>query len=365
MRLGLVIYNSLESVSGGYRYDRELVQHLQRCGDKVQVFALPWRSYLRHLGDNLAASWWRTLLSAKIDLLLQDELNHPSLFWLNRRLRGRVSYPLVAIVHHLRSSERRPVWQNRLYAWVERRYLLGVDGFIFNSEATRQAVATLAPPSAAQLHVVAHPGRDPSLPPMEEAEVAQRCTQPGPLRLLFLGNVIPRKGLHTLLEACRCLPSEAVTLTVVGNLEMDRRYAAAIRRAVRRNGLVERVRLCGYLGETELREVVRYHQVLAVPSSYEGFGIVYLEGMAWGLPALATTAGGAAEVVTHGVNGLLLPPEDPQALAEVILSLHHDRRRLLTMSLAALERYRAHPTWEESAARIRAFLTSMVRPSAE
>ena len=82
----------------------------------------------------------------------------------------------------------------------------------------------------------------------------------------------------------------------------------------------------------------------------------YLEGMGFGLPAIATTAGGASEIITNGVNGFLVPPADPLALKDRILQLAGDRGLLAEMSLAALERYRGHPTWEQSAHRIRSFL---------
>ena len=60
------------------------------------------------------------------------------------------------------------------------------------------------------------------------------------------------------------------------------------------------------------------HHLLAVPSSYEGFGIVYLEGMHFGLPAIAGTDGAAKEIITHGQNGFLVRPGNPQALAHHI-----------------------------------------------
>ena len=105
MRIGLVIYGSLDTLSGGYLYDRMLVEHLRRQGDEVEIFSLPWRDYARHLTDNLSTGLLRRLQGSRLDVLLQDELNHPSLFWLNRRL--HVNYPIVSIVHHLRSSEKR------------------------------------------------------------------------------------------------------------------------------------------------------------------------------------------------------------------------------------------------------------------
>ena len=117
---------------------------------------MPWRPYGRGLLDNLSPALLERLRRASFDLLLQDELVHPSLFRLNHWLRRRVSYPLVAIVHHLRCCEARPAWQNRLYRQVERQYLTSVDGFIFNSHTTRIEVERLA--GAGRPAVVAPPG---------------------------------------------------------------------------------------------------------------------------------------------------------------------------------------------------------------
>ena len=143
MRIGLIIYGSLDTLTGGYLYDRLLVEHLRRHGDQVDIISLPWRTYGRHLGDNLSLNLYGRLRHASFDALLQDELNHPSLFWLNQRLRRYVRYPIVTIVHLLRCSEPRPAWHNQLYRWVERRYLKGLDGLVFNSQTTQVAVEQL------------------------------------------------------------------------------------------------------------------------------------------------------------------------------------------------------------------------------
>jgi glycosyltransferase involved in cell wall biosynthesis len=96
--------------------------------------------------------------------------------------------------------------------------------------------------------------------------------------------------------------------------------------------------------------------VLVVPSSYEGFGIVYLEGMCFGLPAIGTTAGAANEIITDAMDGFLIDPENAKELAER-LNVLNDRRDLLTrMSLAARKRYLRQPKWEETAHGIREFL---------
>lgn len=354
MRLGLIIYGDLDTISGGYLYDRKLVAHLRGQGDEVAVFSLSWRHYLAHLRDNVSRALLTRLQEAPLDILLQDELNHPSLAWLNRRLRRSVSYPIVSIVHHLRCSETHRRWQNWLYRQVERRYLQSVDAFIYNSRTTRQAVTSLL--GDTRPAIVAYPAGDRWGAAWTAPQVAARGQASGPLRLLFVGNLIPRKGLHVLLEALTALPLQQWRLQVVGADEVEPRYTARVRAQVRRLGLSGAVSFRGLLDDAALQQEYQRSHILVVPSLYEGFGIVYLEAFAFGLPVIASTAGGAGEVVQDDVNGYLIAPGDVATLRRRLQRLARDREQLIRLGTAALQSYRNHPTWTQTTAHIRTFL---------
>lgn len=354
MRVGLIIYGDLQNISGGYIYDRKLVEHLRRKGDHVEVISLPWRGYSRHLGDNLSRTLWRRLYRASLDILVEDELNHPSLFWINRWLSDKTSYPIVSLVHHLRCSEHRPAWQNRLYRWIERLYLNSVNGFVFNSQTTARVVEGMI--SSRRPTVVAYPGGDRLNPKMERVQILKRARKRTPLQVIFVGNVIPRKGLDFLISGLYHLSPDTWHLEVIGSLTADPTYAQCIRHQIARKGLEDHVRLSGSLPDGELASRLAQSHVLAMPSSYEGFGIVYLEAMGFGLPAIASNAGATPELITHGREGFLMRPGDIAGLARCVEALHRDRRNLAKVSLAALERYREYPTWNESSERIRRFL---------
>lgn len=354
MRVGLVIYGSLETLSGGFLYDRRLVEHLRRCGDTVEIISLPWQAYPRLLAHNLSPSIARRLRELDADLLLQDELNHPSLFLLNR---FRRKIPTISIVHHLRCLEERPAWQNRFYRRIERAYLESVDGFLCNSSTTLETVRAVLPaPHRDKPHRVALPGGGRLDPHISSEELRRRALSPGPLQILFAGSVIPRKGLHHLLRALKQIERTDWRLTVAGSLQTDPAYSRRVQRQAAQAGLRERARFAGAVPEAELAELMRGAHVLAVPSAYEGFGIVYLEGMGFGLPALASGQGGAAELVREGENGFLIGPGEVEALAEHLAWLAENREGLLEMSLAARQTYLAHPTWEESMNTARQFL---------
>jgi len=298
-------------------------------------------------------------MQKRLDILLQDELEHPALFFLNQRLQNQISCPIISIVHHLRSEEWRPSWQNHLYRIIERRYLLSVDGFIFNSETTQASVNQLCGKEGNG--VVAYPCGNPKLVPnITEAEIAERAIESGPLRIIFVGNVIRRKGLHILLSSLLHLPSESCFLTVIGSLSADRVYVRTIQKQIQANRLESRVTLMDAVPDGELTAHLKSAQLLAVPSFYEGFGIVYLEGMGFGLPAIGSSAGGAREVITHDESGFLTPAGDVSALVEYIGTLSRNRELLSVMARKAYQRYMVHPNWSQTFQNVAAFLRSFL-----
>jgi len=357
MRVGLIIYGSLETRSGGYLYDRRLVEHLRSVGDEVEIVSLPWRNYMLHLSDNLSATLARRLKGLDIDVLLQDELNHPSLFLLNRRLHRTVSYPIVSLVHHLRTSERHSALAMVVYSFVEAAYLRSVDGFICNSRTTRTVVNRYARPEPPA--VVAVPGRDHVRIEIDAEGIARRAEAPGPLRILFVGNVTRRKALHTLLDALVRLEPGSWELTVVGGLDVDPVYARRQKAFADRHGWDDRVRFSGYVEPEALAGLLLRHHVLAGPSQYEGYGIAYLEALGAGLPVIASTGGAAGEFVRTASNGYLVHPGDAPRLAMLLESLHRNRAMLARLGVQARADYEAHPTWGESMAKARDFLVGL------
>ncbi len=360
MRLGLVISGDLDMVTGGFIYDKLVVEYLRRQGDTVEVISLPWQPYVQGLLHNFSRALARRLCQARFDVLIQDELTHPSLFGLNQRLRTQVSAPIISLVHLLRSSEARPAWLNEFYRLIERRYLQTVDGFICISRHTRQMVEALA--GMGKPCTIAYPAGD-RLGGLSPEEIAAKVQTPGPRQILYLGAVIPRKGLDVLLQALAPLKEADWQLIVAGSLTTAPVFARKIFRLISRLGLSQKIRLLGVLKGQDLINCLRQSHILAVPSLMEGLALVYLEGMSYGLVPLAAAQGAAGEVITHGQDGFLLAPREVQTLQTALGSLLADNQKLLAMSLAARERIGRHPTWAETGATIRQFLLNLTGKS--
>jgi glycosyltransferase involved in cell wall biosynthesis len=354
MRIGLLIYGSLETLSGGYLYDRILVEYLQKQGHAVTVVSLPWRNYGQHLRDNFSAEFSARLRQLAVDVLVQDELNHPSVVWLNRQLQGRVPYKLVSLVHLVRYYEPRARWDVWLSRYIEQTYFRRVDGFIFNSEHTRQLVtASLRQPVPS---IVAPPGSD-RVGGLDVGAVQARSRQGKHLRILFLGNVTARKALSTVLKALQSLPAQQFELRIVGRLDIEPGYVAHCRQLAA--GLAPAVNWLGAQYGADLQAHLSWAHVMALPSQYEGYGMAYAEALQHGQPCIASQDGAAGEVIEHGKCGWLIAPQDASALASHLLAWQKDRTLLAHMSTAALAHAQQLPTWQATCQRIEQFLLSV------
>ncbi len=352
MNVGLVIYGDLDTLTGGYIYDRQMVTALEARGHRVRVASLPATNYL----GRLALNWKMPDNMPGLDLLLQDELCHPSLIRCNAR-RGGHHGPVVAVVHQVLCDEPRAVWCNRLLRPVEKRYLDSVDGFIFNSCTTRDTVWRLT--AANRPHVVAPPGGDRLEGTPAPEAITARALAHGPLRLLFLGNLIPRKGLLPLIQALGGLPRNAWSLRVVGRLDMDGAHVRRVREAIEARGLANRIQLLGPREGAALTAEFNRAQVLCMPYAYEGFGMATLEAQAFGLPVIGAREGATGELVSSGVNGYLVRRGDHAAVCRALEGLYADRTRLGQMGLAARRRFERHPGWADSMTRLSLFLESL------
>ena len=356
MKAGLVIYGDLNARSGGYFYDQQLVNHLRREGDQVQVFSLTEKDhFVSHLFDNWQWGFWQQLATADLDVLLQDELNHLSLFLGNCWLKSRANYPIVSIIHHLRLNEARGTCANQFSRLVESIYLRTVDAVICNSPTTKKEVEKI---STVPKSIVAFPGND----HIEGGQGSSESVSKSGFNILFVGSVIPRKGVHTLIQAIRRLSDEKVHLDLVGSLKSNPEYVASIRQLIQANDLDESVTIHGRVEDEDLQMFYASCDVLAVPSSYEGLGIVYLEAMKHGKPVIATKNGGTNDIITHGKNGYLVEHCNVSELTSRLQYLSKKIELRQQMGEQSRQMAQNHPTWRESMSEVRTFLQTLAYP---
>jgi glycosyltransferase involved in cell wall biosynthesis len=185
----------------------------------------------------------------------------------------------------------------------------------------------------------------------------------GELRVLGVGRLVPKKGFDVLLEACGRLLRQGLDLDMVLVGEDDE-HAPLLRRTIAALRLDERVRLTGPLLQPALyREYLRA-SVFCLPcriladGDRDGIPNVLPEAMACGLPVVTTPISGIPELVADGVNGLTVPPEDPEALARAILRLHQEPGLAARLSRAARTTVQQRFDGGRSAAELAALLRS-------
>ena len=159
-----------------------------------------------------------------------------------------------------------------------------------------------------------------------------------PLRLAFMGRLVKAKGVYELLTAVTLLRSAGVTVELA--LAGAGPERILLEDKVRAMNLGDAVSFRGALSGGAKEELWRWADVYVCPSYAEGLPYALLESMAAGLVPVVTPVGAVPDVLTNSVHGLLVPPRDPQALAEAIGRLDQDRIALQKMGLACEQRIR-------------------------
>lgn len=240
------------------------------------------------------------------------------------------------------------IGRRALHPWIHDHKALyhGVEQFtntlanevIGNSEAVLRDAAAHEP-FLPRIRKVVYNGIDVS------AYKPSNVTTDGPLRIVTVGALAPRKGQEYAIEAMKLVDAAGVDarLVLVGS-GVDE---AMLRRKVTESGMGDVITFAGehpdpraFLGEADL---------FLLPSRQEGFSNAILEAMACSLPVIATDVGGNAEAVVHGRGGSIVEPQNPEALAAAVIELAGKRAELPDMGRFNRERVAEHFSLEASA----------------
>ncbi len=171
----------------------------------------------------------------------------------------------------------------------------------------------------------------------------------GVVECLAVSRLIPRKGLDTLLEAFRRLPAGLCRLTVVG-LGSDSEESR-LRQLCTALGLDGSVRFVGAMQHPQLADAYRAADVFTLVPRSEAFGNVFAEALAAGLPIVGAAVGGVTDLVKHGMNGFLVPPDDPETTAAAIRYLADDSRLRRQMEQRNRKKAEAILSWDSVSGR--------------
>jgi glycosyltransferase involved in cell wall biosynthesis len=311
--------------------DGPLVEELKSKGISVEV--LPFSPEARELrrdrvslGGRPFAAIARTLLYswrvAHRLRLLQPDIVHTNS--LKAALYGGVAGRIARVptLWHVRDRIARDYLPVHAVALVRGLAHVLPSAVIANSHATLSTLGELRGPMAVA----------PSPVVMDAVEIrAARTRRSGEAFTVgMLGRLSPWKGQHVFLEAFAIAFPDGSERAVVAGSAMfgEDEYAAALMGVANRLGIAERVTFAGFVKDTA-RLLGDFDVLVHASIVPEPFGQVVIEGMAAGIPVIASGAGGPLEIVTDGVDGFLTPPDDRHALAAALRRLAADpvRRR--------------------------------------
>jgi glycogen(starch) synthase len=313
-----------------------------RFGVNGQVIRAGWPVPVLRQGWAVPAV--RHVLGGRVDLVhvhCGEDLAVLPLACLAARRHG---CPLVATMHISVRHAMRPVTARgvllRAGGSVMERWLLpAADAVIALTPSTARLLRADGIPDG-RVHIIP-PGYDPALFEAASADPFPGVPRP---RVAYLGRLAPQKNIGTLLAAFAQLPAD-IQLLLVG----DGPDRPALQRQAQDLG--GRAHFTGFLPHAAVPAVLAHVDLLVLPSLYEDLSSALIEAMAAGLPVVATQVGGTADLVRHGVNGLLVGPQDPDALAAAIGQILADPAMAARMAAAARSTAAAY-AWPDLARRV-------------
>ncbi|MHA7878606.1 MAG: glycosyltransferase family 4 protein [Saccharospirillum sp.] len=342
--LYFVFPGDLETPTGGYHYDRRLLEELRQLGMSVETRALSARFPFPDHRDLAEA---QQVLAALPDgaVVIIDGLAYGVLDRLaevqSQRLR------IIALCHHPLALESglNARQQQRFFA-TEQKALRAAAAVLVTSDHTRQTLIREFDLSAQGI-TVARPGTDPG--PFAP------CTGQ-PLQLLTVASLTRRKAHDVLINALARLSHLPWQARFVGSDAFDPTWCAELHQQVNHLQLQSRIDFVGAIDD--LAPEYQRADLFVLPSRYEGYGMVFAEALAAGLPVVAARAGAVPDVVPPSA-GLLVPPGNPLALAAALHTLltRDDLRRYF--QAGARRTAASLPTWADTARQVARLIEEM------
>lgn len=296
--------------------DYQLVEgvHVHRV-DPSRLTAADFMEWVEQLNTAMAGLSGNLIQWEPFDLIhAHDWLVEDAAIYLHNRFR----LPLMATIHATEHGRNRGIHnplQRRIHG-LEGRLTSLATAVICCSEYMAEEITGLFRIHRRKVHVIPN-GVDPAnLGIPRQLVPGEREPRSGEKMILFIGRLVPEKGVQVLLEAfsqlLRQIPDSKLLVGGMGP------YESFLKAQAGELGLAERVAFLGFLGEEERNYNLKQADVAVFPSLYEPFGIVALEAMAAQVPVIVSDTGGLSEVVSHGIDGYKVPPGRPDLLAYYI-----------------------------------------------
>lgn len=334
----------LDARTGGYIYNRRMVEGLRQLGWEAAVLELD-ASFPHPTANALEKANQAFSSLAQDTVTIVDSLALGAMPEIVAQAASRL--PIVALVHlPLAAATGLDRMEVVRFEDGERRALAAVARVIVTGRAALPLISHYAVPD--DRVVVVEPGTDRPPARNESATCVTAAGTRRPLELLTVATVGPGKGHETLLNALSCITNPPWQLTCAGSLTRHPATAARVRAEATRLGLADRVAFAGELDREALHECYARADVAVLATEQETYGMAIAEAVAHGLPVVATMTGAIPELVGDEA-GMLVKIRDTAALRDALVRVLGDAALRARLAAGARARRKRLPTWEDAA----------------
>lgn len=340
MRIRFIIPGDINTPSGGYRYDRTILEEWRALNVAFDLVSLSG-SYPIPSDNDKALAFSVMDECDDADVTIIDGLAGGGFPELMELLSKKA--PCISLLHHPLSLENGISQADaQLLEASERGGLNFTKAVITTSPATSKTVAELFAIDNNVIHTV-EPG-------VTRAKPIEFRTEP-PLSILSVGSITQRKGHDVLINALALIKNAPWQLTIVGPQHFNPAHFRELTDLCQELGVSNRVTFLDDLSDNALSHEYAKADIFALASRYEGYGMAYAEAIVRGIPVVGTTAGAIPDTVPQEA-GILTAADDVAAFSNALSSMLNDTPLRQKKHLGALAAEPNFPTWSGSAKKI-------------
>jgi len=329
-------------LTGGEKYNFTLVNALKKRDCKVTIYTdetIPGFFKKNYLFFNF---WYLSKINLfRNGILLIDSYLHPRLFIFLCVLKIISNTKVVGTVHHLYWRIQKGKFNKIADRFIESVFISSFDFLIVPSDYTLQSVKKIV--FRAPKSYIIHPG----IEKLNFNKTAKKINKSVEIKLLYIGGIQERKGLIYLIKALVQLDDKDFKLNLVGDINKEPEYYRQLIEAIEKSQLEQKIEFFGWISQEQKEKLLSTSDIFVFPTLHEGYGIVLIESMISGLPVISTNSTSIPEIIKNNVNGILVPPQNVEKLAQAINILINDPTKREKMSKENLKFIKNINSWND------------------
>ncbi|MBA6313760.1 glycosyltransferase family 4 protein [Cellulophaga baltica] len=328
-KISIIVEQEHNVITGGQKYDKFFIEQIRKVNDNVFVLTDKKIKYSNKIPSILYNIFYLFYFKKliKSDIIIVNSRLYPRLFFflLILNIFRKKSKKTFAFHHHYNFMVHTGI-KSKAHKFFELSFLKMMSSLIIPSKYILNITRDILPKTKTEFIEIAFDKKE------------NKSTPRHIKNLVFVGKIEKRKGLHLLIESLQFVKSK-VKVDLIGSFNPEDKYYLSLIEQIKKSNLIHTIIFHGRLDEEKMKTVLKASSVFVFPTLHEGYGMVMMEAMSYGLPVIAFDNSSIPFVIKDNYNGIIVQNKNTTELANKIENIINDRILFQRLSINSKETY--------------------------